>query len=68
MLLIASGKDQIFPATATKASFQRYRQSAAVTAYKEFPQRSHYTIGEPGWEHVADYALRWAMEQAVTRG
>jgi hypothetical protein len=37
LLLIASGKDQIFPATATKASFQRYRQSAVVTACKEFP-------------------------------
>ncbi len=65
LLLIASGKDHIFPATVTRASFQRYRRSAAVTAYKEFPQRSHYTIGEPGWEQVADYALRWAIEQAL---
>jgi len=28
------------------------------------PERSHFTIGEPGWERVADYALRWAMENA----
>jgi pimeloyl-ACP methyl ester carboxylesterase len=65
LLLIASGKDHIFPAAVTRASFDRYRKSAAVTAYKEFPQRSHYTISEPGWEQVADYALRWAMEQAL---
>lgn len=64
LLLIASGKDHLFPATITRSSFKRYRRSPAVTGYKEFPQRSHYTIGEPGWEQVADYALRWAMENA----
>ena len=25
----------------------------------------HYMLGEPGWEHVADYALRWAMDHAL---
>jgi pimeloyl-ACP methyl ester carboxylesterase len=67
LLLIAGGKDRIFPATVTKSCFERYRQSTAVTAYKEFPERSHYTIGEPGWERVADYALRWAVENALTQ-
>jgi hypothetical protein len=43
-----------------------YCQSTSVTACKEFPERSHYTIGEPGWEQVADYALRWATENALT--
>jgi alpha-beta hydrolase superfamily lysophospholipase len=62
LLLIAGGRDRIFPAAVTRSSFNRYRTSAAVTAYKEFPERSHYTIGEPGWEQVADYALRWAIE------
>jgi alpha-beta hydrolase superfamily lysophospholipase len=62
LLLIAGGRDRVFPATVTRSSFNRYRTSAAVTAYKEFPERSHYTIGEPGWEEVADYALRWAIE------
>jgi pimeloyl-ACP methyl ester carboxylesterase len=64
LLLIGSGKDHLFPVTVTRSSFLLYRQSAMVTAYKEFPGRSHYTIGEPGWEEVADYALRWAMENA----
>jgi alpha-beta hydrolase superfamily lysophospholipase len=62
LLLIAGGRDRIFPATVARSSFKRYRASAAGPAYKEIPQRSHYTIGEPGWEEVADYALRWAME------
>jgi pimeloyl-ACP methyl ester carboxylesterase len=64
LLLIAGGEDHLFPAGVTRSSFDRYRRSEAVTAYKEFPERSHYTIGEPGWEQVADYALRWAMENA----
>jgi pimeloyl-ACP methyl ester carboxylesterase len=64
LLLITGGNDRIFPAVVTRSSFQRYRKSEAVTAYKEFPKRSHYSIGEPGWEEVADYALRWAMEHA----
>ena len=64
LLLIAGGKDHIFPATVARSSFKRYRRSQAVTAYKEFPERSHYTIGEPGWEQVADYVLRWALENA----
>jgi pimeloyl-ACP methyl ester carboxylesterase len=64
LLLIAGGQDRIFPAAVTKYNFELYRRSKAVTAYKEFPDRSHYTIGEPGWEEVADYALTWALESA----
>ena len=33
--------------------------------YREFPERSHFTIGEKGWEEVADYALTWAVQQAA---
>jgi pimeloyl-ACP methyl ester carboxylesterase len=67
LLLIAGGRDRIFPVTLTRTSFDLYRRSTSVTTYKEFPERSHYTIGEPGWEQVADYALRWAMENARGR-
>ena len=66
LLLIAGGRDRTFPVSA-RSSFERYRRSTAVTAYQEFPERSHFTIGEPGWERVADYALRWAMENALTQ-
>ena len=30
-----------------------------------FPGRSHYTLGQAGWEEVADYALDWAVEHAA---
>jgi pimeloyl-ACP methyl ester carboxylesterase len=64
LLLIAGGRDRVFPVAVAKSNFKLYRNSTAVTAYKEFPDRSHYTIGEPGWEQVADYALTWAMDRA----
>jgi hypothetical protein len=34
------------------------------TEYEEFPGRSHFTLGQEGWEEVADYALDWAAEHA----
>lgn len=60
LLLIAGGKDHIAPASVTKANYHLYRHSNAVTDFKEFPDRSHFTLGQPGWEEVADYALDWA--------
>jgi hypothetical protein len=43
-----------------EANFKLYRKAAAVTHYKSFPGRTHYTLGQQGWEEVADYALTWA--------
>ena len=65
LLLIAGGADHIVPAAVDKSTAKHYGKSEAVTEYKEFPGRSHFTIGEPGWEEVADYALRWAVEHAA---
>ena len=67
LLLIAGGKDHVVPASVTKANFNLYRKSTAVTEFKEFCERSHFTIGEPGWEEVADYALSWATAHANQR-
>ena len=67
LLMIAGGKDHVVPASTTKANFNLYRKSKAVTDYKEFPDRSHFTLGQAGWEEVADYALDWAVEHAGQR-
>ena len=64
LLMIAGGKDHIVPASTTKANFNLYKKSKALTDYKEFPERSHFTLGQAGWEEVADYALNWAVEHA----
>ena len=67
LLLIAGGSDHVVPASIDEATSKRFqRKSTAVTDYKEFPDRSHFTVGEQGWEEVADYALEWAVEHART--
>jgi pimeloyl-ACP methyl ester carboxylesterase len=60
LLLVAGGKDHVAPASVTKTNYDLFKRSQAVTAYKEFPERSHFTCIEPGWEEVADFALAWA--------
>ena len=66
LLLIAGGEDHIMPPAVNKSNFKHYKSDVAVTEYKEFEGRSHYTCGEPGWEEVADYALAWAVEHAAS--
>jgi pimeloyl-ACP methyl ester carboxylesterase len=65
LLLIGGGADHTVPAVVDRATAKHYEKSTAVTEYKEFPGRSHFTIGQDGWEDVADFALRWAVEHAV---
>ena len=65
LLLIAGGEDHLQPASVNESNVKHYRKSTAVTDYKEFPGRCHFTIGQDGWEEVADYAIDWATEHAV---
>jgi pimeloyl-ACP methyl ester carboxylesterase len=67
LLFIAGGKDHLSPAALNESNAWRYLQSKALTVYEEFPLRSHFTLGEQGWEQVADYALSWAIENAAVR-
>jgi alpha-beta hydrolase superfamily lysophospholipase len=60
LLFIAGGEDNIMPPSVNESNAKHYRKSKAITAYKEFPGRSHFTVGQPGWEDVADFALAWA--------
>jgi pimeloyl-ACP methyl ester carboxylesterase len=62
LLFIAGDADHIVPAPVNRANADRYAKSGAHTDYKEFEGRDHYTVGEAGWQAVADYALTWATE------
>lgn len=66
LLFIAGGADNIMPPSVNRSNAKHYK-SSAITDYKEFAGRSHYTIGEDGWEKVADYALSWAIDQTAKR-
>jgi pimeloyl-ACP methyl ester carboxylesterase len=61
LLFIAGSVDHVMPAAVNRSNCEHY-SSAVHTDYKEFEGRSHYTLGQPGWEEVADYALDWCFE------
>jgi len=67
LLLIAGGEDHIMPPSVNRSNAKHYEQSTALTEYQEFPGRSHFTVGQAGWEAVADYALDWAIRQTGPR-
>jgi pimeloyl-ACP methyl ester carboxylesterase len=62
-LLIVSGSlDHVSPPAVNKATAKLQHKSKAITAFKEFTGRTHYILGQEGWEDVADYALAWALD------
>jgi pimeloyl-ACP methyl ester carboxylesterase len=64
LLLIAGKLDHTVPAVVDESAAKHYRKSSALTEYVEFPGRSHFIIGQEGWEEVSDYALNWAAKHA----
>jgi len=62
LLLIAGELDHVAPPSVTRANARLQQQSQAITAYKEFAGRSHFILGQPGWQAVADFALSWALD------
>ena len=65
LLFVAGGEDRLQPSAVNESNAHHYRNSKAVTDYKQFPRRAHYTVGQDGWEEVADYALEWARANAT---
>jgi pimeloyl-ACP methyl ester carboxylesterase len=65
LLLIGGDKDLIADAAMTRAIFNKQSRAPSITELKIFPDRSHWTCLDPGWEEVADYALDWAERHAV---
>jgi len=63
LLIIAGELDRTVEATMNLANFRKYARSTAVTDYRAFPGRTHWIVGQPGWEEVADYALDWLAKQ-----
>jgi pimeloyl-ACP methyl ester carboxylesterase len=61
LLFIGGSNDHLAPPAINKANVRKYiNNSSAVTDYREFPNRTHHTVGQKGWEEVADFAIQWA--------
>lgn len=67
LLFIAGGADHIAPPKVNKANVRLSRKSSAIAEYREFPGRTHFIVGQDGWEEVADYALSWSVRNSRTR-
>ena len=67
LLLIGGGIDLIAQAEMTKAMFEKQKQAPSKTELKIYPNRSHWTCIQAGWEEVADFALDWAAKNARAR-
>ena len=67
LLFIAGDKDHTIPASLNYSNYKKYSDTTSVTAYKEFPGRNHFVLGQPGWQEVALHIDEWFNEQAKNR-
>ncbi|NRQ51716.1 alpha/beta hydrolase [Aeromicrobium stalagmiti] len=58
LLFVAGTADHIVPPKVNHKNAKAYK--AGVVEVKEFEGRTHYIVGQDGWEEVADYSLAWA--------
>jgi pimeloyl-ACP methyl ester carboxylesterase len=65
LLIVAGTDDHVSPPSVGRAIAKLQAQSKALTAYKEFPGRAHFLLGQAGWEEIADFALQWALNPAA---
>jgi pimeloyl-ACP methyl ester carboxylesterase len=63
LLLIGGARDLIADAAMTREIHAKQRLAPSRTDLRIFPDRSHWTLMDSGWEEVADTALDWALAQ-----
>lgn len=61
LLLIAGSEDRMVLPREVRTNFRRYADGAR-TDFQEFAARTHWIIGQPGWEEVAAYAEAWIAQ------
>ncbi|MFO0615716.1 MAG: alpha/beta hydrolase [Polyangiaceae bacterium] len=59
LLFVAGELDRIIPASLNRSNHARYKDAGSITELVEFPGRTHYIIGQPGWTEVADHVEAW---------
>ena len=57
--------DRTVPDSVSKATYKLYGKSAAVTEFREFPDRGHSLTVDSGWREVAQAALDWLANQGI---
>jgi len=65
LLIISGGADRTVPDSVSRAAYKLYGRSAAVTEFRQFPDRGHSLTVDSGWTEVADAALEWLRTQGI---
>jgi non-heme chloroperoxidase len=65
LLIISGGADRTVPDSVSRAAFKLYGRSAAVTEFRQFPDRGHSLTVDSGWPEIADAALGWLAKQGI---
>ena len=66
LLFLAGGLDRTVPASVVRENHRRYK--TGTVEIKQSPSRSHFTVGEPGWEEVLDRAIDWVETKTAPTG
>jgi pimeloyl-ACP methyl ester carboxylesterase len=59
LLLISGTEDHTVPDKVTRSTLKQYRDSSAVTEFKQFEGRGHSLTIDAGWKDVANAVLDW---------
>ncbi len=65
LLIISGGADHTVPDSVSKATFKLYGKSAAITEFRQFPDRGHSLTVDAGWAEIAQAALDWLAKQGI---
>ena len=65
LLIISGGADRTVPDSVSQATYKLYGKSAAVTEFRQFPDRGHSLTVDSGWAEIAQAALDWLAKQGI---
>ncbi len=65
LLLISGAEDNTVPPVLVRSTLKAYRNSAAVTEFKDFPRRGHSLTIDSGWRELAVYILDWLKAKGL---
>jgi non-heme chloroperoxidase len=66
LLIISGGSDRVVPDSVSTATYKLYGKAAAVTEFRQLPDRGHTLTVDSGWTEVARVALDWLEKQGIT--
>jgi non-heme chloroperoxidase len=67
LLIISGGEDRTVPDSVSRAAYKMYGKSAAVTEFRQFPDRGHSLTVDSGWSEIARTSLEWLEKQGIAR-